>query len=354
MKLLNKPTIIVKTPLGLENIAAARILEILSEVKVKPRPQGYLGLVLVFSENPLDDARKIKAEVPEAEKVIPALTVVKADLEEIAKASSEIAKEHISPNETFAVRTVRRGRHEFTSIDVNVKAGAAIKEATGANVNLSFPDKIVVIEIIGEYALISILPGHEEYKKLRPGKKPVIQYLRRIALVQMPYLGPLDAAYNMGVRIGREAQTFEVKELIVAPIGMTPADQLATFVKGVYEGIESRFKIQKKTYGRNVHRVPVYVQDLYQLVRDRYREPIVVFEPEGEPIIKVKDSIKEIFENKRNKRINILIGSRIGIPSGIYRFATLILDIAPGVTISTDLAAASAITALITVLENEN
>ena len=354
MQFLNVPTIVVKTPLGLENVAAARILEILPNVKVKPRPQGFMGLVLVYSETPIEDSRKIKAEVPEAEKVIPALKVVRADINEIAEAASEVAKDKISSNETFAVRTVRRGKHSFTSIDVNVKAGAKVKEVTGASVNLSFPDKIVAIEIIGEYALISVLPGSEEYKKLRPGKKPVITYLRKISLVQMPYLGPLDAAYNMGVRIGREAQTFEVKELIIAPIGLTPADQLATFIRGVREGIESRFKIQRKTYGREVHRVPVYVQDLYQLVRDRFKEPIIVFEPEGEPIIKVKDKIKEIFENRKNKRVNILVGSRVGIPSGIYRFATLILDIAPGVTISTDLAAASAITALITVLEGED
>ena len=352
MQFLNEPTIVVKTPLGLENIVASRILEILPNVKVKPRPQGFMGLVLVYSDAPIDDSEKIRKNVPEAEKVIPAFKVVKADLSEIAKAAAEVAKDNIGPNETFAVRTVRRGRHGFTSIDVNVEAGAKVKEATGASVNLSFPDKIVAIEIIGEYALISILPGSEEHRKLRPGKKPVISYLRKISLVQMPYLGPLDAAYNMGVRIGREAQTFEVRELVIAPIGLVPADQLSTFIRGVYEGIESRFKIQKKTYGRDVRKVPVYVQDLYQLVRDRFKEPIIVFEPEGEPVVKVKNKIKEIFEEKRNKRINILVGSRVGIPSGIYRFATLILDIAPGVTISTDLAAASAITALITVLEN--
>ena len=349
---MNKPNILVKTPLGLENIAAARILELNSNVKVYPRPKGFLGLVLVEADNHFEFARKIKENVLEAEKVIPAYEIVEAKLNKIVEAARRVALGNISSEETFAVRTTRRGKHDFTSLDVNVKAGAAVKEVTNASVNLSFPDKIVAVEIIGNIALISILKGAKEYKKLRPGKEPVVKYLRKIALIQMPYLGPLDASYNMGVRIGREAQTFEVKELVIAPIGSIPADQLLTFLKGVYEGIESRYNIQKKTYARKVNKIPVYVQDLYQVVRDRFKEPIIVFEPEGEPVIKMKSKIKEIFNNPKVKRINILIGSRVGIPVGIYRFADLILDIAPGVTISTDLAAASAITALITVLES--
>lgn len=137
----------------------------------------------------------------------------------------------------------------------------------------------------------------------------------------MPYLGPLDASYNMGIRIGREAQTFEVRELVIGPIGSVPAEQLLMFLKGVYEGIESRHNIQRKTYARKISKIPVYVQDLHQLVRDRFKEPIIVFEPEGEPIAKVKDKVVEIFENPKIKRINILVGSRVGIPVGIYRFA---------------------------------
>ena len=210
---MNRPNILVKTPLGLENIAAARILELNSNVKVYPRPQGFLGLVLVEADKHFEFARKIKENVLEAEKVIPAYEVVEAKLNKIVEAARKVALGNISPEETFAIRTTRRGKHDFTSLDINVKAGAAVKEVTNASVNLSFPDKIVAVEIIGDIALISILKGTEEYKKLRPGKEPVVKYLRKIALIQMPYLGPLDASYNMGVRIGREAQTFEVKEL---------------------------------------------------------------------------------------------------------------------------------------------
>ncbi len=345
------PTILVKTQLDIENIAAARIMELLPNVKVVPKPYGFKGIVVVYSDYPRRDAKIIEDNVIEAERVIPADKVVSSNLDDIVNAVREIAKDRIKSSETFAVRTVRRGTHNYTSIDVNVKAGAIAKEVTNASVNLDYPDKIIAVEIIQDYALISVLPGSIEYSKMGPGKKPILQYLRKIAVIQMPYLGPLDAAYNMGVRVGREAQNFEVLELVIAPIGLTPADQLSRFIEGVYEGIKTRFEIQRKIYTRRVRRVPVYVEDLYQVVRDRFKEPLIVFEPEGDPVIKKANEIREIFNDERVRRVNIFIGSRMGIPVGVYRYANLVLDLAPEVTISTDLAAASAIIALATILE---
>jgi tRNA acetyltransferase TAN1 len=60
--------------------------------------------------------------------------------------------------------------------------------------------------------------------------------------------------------------------------------------------------------------------------------------------------IWEIIKGKG--RINILIGSREGIPLGVYRYADLVVDIAPGVTLSTEYAAAAALIALATVLHD--
>ncbi len=347
----NVPTILVKTQLNMENIAAARISEILPNVKVVPKPFGFNGIVVVYSDDPFSDAEKIRDNVVEAERVIPAYKVVDSNLDSIVNAAKEIVVDKISSEETFAVRTVRRGKQSYTSIDVNVKVGAVVKEVTGADVNLDFPDKIVVVEIVGNYTLISMIPGSEEYKKMRPDKAPILHYLHKIALIQMPYLGPLNAAYNMGGRIGRAIQNFELKELVIAPIGLTPADQLAKFIEGVYEGINSRYEIQRKIYARKVYPTKVFVEDLYQVVRDRFDEPIIIFEPEGDVVAKVKDRIIKIFNEKSNKRINIFVGSRSGIPVGLYRYADLVLDIAPEITLSTDIAASSAIIALITVLE---
>ena len=343
------PCIIVKTQLGMERIAASRIEEL--GLRAEPSPRGFKGLVLVYGcMDPESDKARIEGEVVEADRVIVIEAVSRADPEEIARKASELAREKIAGEECFAVRTVRRGRHPFTSIDVNVIVGDAVKKATGACVNLSFPDKIVQVEIIGDRAYIAILPGSFEWKKMRPGKNPVLRLFRRITVAQMPYLGPLDACRNMGVRIGREIQNFEVRELVVAPAGRVDARQLNEFLSGLFEGIESRYRVQEKSYHRRPRRVPVYVQDIHQFVRDRRGEAIIVLEPEGEPVTRVADKLWEIVRSGR--RINLLVGAREGIPLGIYRYADLVVDIAPGLTLSTEYAAAAALIALATVLHD--
>jgi len=343
------PCLLVKTGLGFERVAAARIEEAAPHLKAVPAPRGFKGLVLVYGCRDVEeDARLVESEVVEADRVLRVHASAPADPREIARVAAEVARRFISPGECFAVRTTRRGRHSFTSIDVNVIVGDAVRRATGACVNLSYPDKVVAVEIIGDVALISVYPGSLEWKKMRPGKNPVLRLFRRVSIVQMPYLGPLDACRNMGVRIGREVQNFEVRELVVAPAGLVDARQLNEFLAGVFEGIESRYQVQAKSYHRRVHRVPVYLQDIHQLVRDRRGEPIIVMEPEGEHISRVADDLWRLVRS--GKRINVLVGSREGVPLGVYRHADLVVDIAPGVTLSTEYAAASALIAMATVL----
>ena len=343
--------LLVKTPLDMEDVAASHIEELEEGVETIAKPHGFKGIVLIRgSKNKHVLAEKIKINVPEAERVILAEKCVNSKLEDIVQAALEVAKNNLSPNDTFAVRTVRRGAQPYTSVDVNVKAGAAIKEALSNAVDLEYPSKVIAIEIIKDIALIGVIKGEELWKKEKPGKYPVLPYLNKVAVIQMPYLGPLDAAKTMGVRIGREVQTFEVKELVVAFTSRADAEQLNAFLSGVFEGVRSRYEIQRRSYARKPQKVEIYVQDLYQLVRERRSEPIIVLEPEGEPITSVSDQIADIFFS-RHERVNMLIGSREGIPTGVYRFANLVIDVCPGVTISTDYAAAAALIAISTVLE---
>ncbi|KSW11318.1 RNA-binding protein [Pyrodictium occultum] len=343
--------VLMKTVLGMEKVAASYVKEIDPGARVEPSPRGFRGLVLVEpSRDKYEVAKEIEERVPEAEKVVVAEACTEADPRKIAEIAAELAPRFISSSETFAVRTVRRGRHGFTSIDVNVVVGDAVRRATGAQVNLRYPDKVVAVEIIQDLALIAFYPGSREWRKMRPGKYPLYKLFRRLSVVQMPYLGPLDACRTMGVRVGREVQNFEVGELVVSPIGLVDALQLKTFLDGVFEGIESRYQVQRKSYGRDVHRVPVYVQDLYQLVRSRYDEPVIVFEPEGDPISKRARDILELV--RKGRRVNLLFGSREGIPEGVYRFADLVLDVAPGITLSTEYAAAAALIAIGSVIHD--
>ncbi|MHC1628494.1 MAG: SPOUT family RNA methylase, partial [Candidatus Nezhaarchaeales archaeon] len=314
-------------------------------------PKGFAGLVLVESPNEEELLKMINENVVEVERAIKSIAECKADLKELPSVVVEAVKNLISPDETFAIRTTRRGKHDFTSVDVNVVVGAAVKETTGASVNLDRPDKVVAIEIIGDKAYIAVYSGSEEYRKITPHKKPILRILRRMSIVQLPYLGGEEASRTMGVRIGRAIQTFEVGELVIALIGSVDAKQLKDFIDGVYEGIWTRYEIQRRVYGREVYRVPVIVQDLFQLVRERSNEVIIVFEPEGDYIGSISDKLRSLLLS--GKRISVLVGSREGIPKGVFRFASAVVDLCPGVTIATDFAASSAIIALASLLQPE-
>ncbi len=345
--------ILVKTMLGFERIAANRIKEIDQDSIVVPAPRKFKGLVLVKSGRYDRDelVRLISERIVEADKIMPIHFISEADPHKICRVLEDDVSSFISGEESFAVRTTRRGRHGFTSIDVNVIVGDCIRRYTGASVNLRYPDKVVYVEIIQDKAYISILPGSFEYHKYGPGKRDVSSIFRRISIVQMPFLGPLDSVREMGKRIGREVQNFEVRELVIAPVGLVEAYPLAEFIRSVMDGIESRYRVQAKTYSRKPWRVPVYLMDLHQLVRDRGDEYIIVFEPEGKYIMDARDELAEIILHGR-KRVNLLFGSRQGIPIGVYRYADLVIDIAPGITLSTDYAAAAGLIALLTTIYN--
>ncbi|MCE4624455.1 MAG: SPOUT family RNA methylase [Desulfurococcales archaeon] len=344
--------IFAKTMLDMERIAAQRIMEVAEWLQAIPAPAGYKGIVLVSGcRDPERDLQIILDNVPEVDRAFIVMEEVPATLEEIAGAAARVARGKISPQECFAVRTVRRGKHPFTSIDVNVVTGDAVRRETGACVNLTAPDKIVLVEIIKDKAYIGVVPGSYEWRKLPPGKKPVHRILRKIRAAQMPYLGPREASYKMGVRVGREVQNFEIGELVIAPAGRIDAEPLYHFLRGLFEGIDSRYSIQVRSYtNRKPWKVPVYLQDIHQFVRQHRGEPIIVLEPEGKPVSKAKEEIIELF--RRRGKVNILAGAREGIPLGIYRFADLVLDIAPGITLSTEYALSSAFIAIISVLYN--
>ena len=332
-------------------MAASRILEILKGSKVVPKPHGFLGLVLV-DKVPIDKheaAKVILSDVEEVEKVLVIEAQSKARINDIVSAVTGVVREKVSSNETFAVRTTRRGTHDFTSIDVNVAVGAKVKEVTGAEVDLDFPRKIVWVEILQDKAYISVTTGEVEHRKVYEGKPIAFPVLKRIAIAQVPYIGPIDAVKKMGVRIGRAVQAFEIKELYITPFKPVPANELRAFLEGVFEGIDSRYEIQKRTYPRKVHKVPVYVQDLYQFVRDRRGESMIATSTRGKSVNELKDEIAEIF--KRSGRVNVLIGAREGLPTATFRYSTITVDLAPSITISTEFASVAVIIALITVLE---
>ncbi len=334
--------IIVKTEVGLERLAATKIKEILPQCEVIAAPSGFKGLVVLRGCDDVSDAYNKIKQVAEASRIEVMRKCVKARLEEILNAIGELASE--VRGKRFAVRTFRRGRHSFTSVDVNTLGGAEILRKVPAKVDLTNPEKVIVVEIIGDIACLSVLdPKEVELKKMK-GKIDVRGIIRKISIAQEPYLGPIESIRELGRRIGRIVQSYEIPEYIVAPYEPVRAYEIAQLVLAIDEGIRSRLEVERKAYHKEVRKTNVMLYDMYQLVYMRSNEPIIVFEPEGEPISKVVDELKKLF---KKKRVNLLLGARKGVPLGIYRYADLVVDIAPGITLSTEVALAASIEAVI-------
>lgn len=344
--------LLVTCRLGMENVVASLVRELDPGAVVTPSPEGFSGLVLIEGAGDGEKLREeIKRRIPEAEKIFIVERECEASISAIVDCARQLAS-GIAAGESFAVRTVRRGEHCFTSLDVNVAVGSAVRELTDARVDLENPDKVLLVQIVKSRAYLSIVPGSEFYRKMGPGKYPMYKVFRKLAVAHEPYLGPPDAAFVMGTRIGREVQVFEVGKLYVTPIGPVDAQPLYHFLRGLFEGLRSRYEVQRRSYGREVHRTQVLLQDIYQFVRSRMGSPLIIFEPEGEPVSKVASELASfITENfKKGREIALMVGAREGVPSGLFRFADYVIDLAPGIVLSTEYALSSALIALTTVL----
>ncbi len=338
--------IIVKTQRGMEYIAMQAIREILGDIRIEVRPAGYLGILIVHS----DDTGSVK-QIPEVERAIPVSFEIESDLNKILDKAEEIVS-RMGDFETFAVRTTKRGlKHDFNSMDVNIQLGRRIQEISGKDVDLNQPDKSVYIEVINERTLIGILDGEEERKKYTPDKTNSLKFFGRISFVQMPYLENLKGAREIGERIGRNAQSFEIKELVIAPYGYVNADELLEFLKGVRRGKESRLKIQRKSYSRDVRETEVHVHDLFQTFRDKKRKKSVLIstDPTGRQISELREELKKAFS--RANEIVVFAGSRTGLPKGILRLSDFVVDLAPHITFPTETAIPASLIALLDVYE---
>jgi len=347
--MVRKMKFLVKTQRGMEAIAGNYIKESLIDANIWISPMGYSGLVLVETTD--ERAKEKILEIPEVERVLEVLYEVPAKIEEIIKTAEGVAK-HISENETFAVKTKRRGTHDFSSTDVNMALGAKIKELTNADVNLSFPDKIIYVEIIGDKAYISV-GGKEEWKKFTPKKPDARKLFKKVSIVQMPYWGDYKACRNFGEKIGRAAQAFEIKELIIAPKEKIDGYELMHFLEGIKIGQESRYQIQREAYPWKIEKVPVSVWDLYQVIRDKRRNKrlLIITDPKGQTVSEVKEKLgKDLFYARE---VVVFIGSREGIPRGLFRFADYVIDLAPYMTFATEHGIPAVLIALWNVFEEE-
>ncbi len=314
---------VVKTLLNMEYIAASRLKDEGMKV-LEVRPSGFFGLLIVEGEK--------LPEIPEVENYIPVVAECEASMESILSCTERIVEELKKRNaRTFDVKAKVRGKHDFKSRDVT----NALTEKLIEKFKLDWvePDVTVCVEVIGKKAYIGIVEGVVEHRKYL-GKPDSTRLFGKVCVVQTPYLE--KKAYEFGEAVGRAAQAFEVKELIIAPYGYVNAFELEQFIKGVRIGQKSRLEVQKRAYSREVRVTDVLIHDLFQCVRDkcRKRSLVIVTDPAGKPVKEVKDEL--IKRLQRCDEVVILAGSRHGIPKGVFRFADFVIDLAPNVTFATE------------------
>ncbi len=154
--------LLVTTARGSEAHACSEMWYLLSETgdnTAKVDKTGIAGLITVKTSFPPVKAveklrqllEKRSADFHYSLRIIPIQKVVRANLSDIKQAVAELAEE-ISEDETFRV-TVEK-RHTRLSRKDLVEAAATVVDR---KVDLTKPDKIVLVEVAAGYAGISVL-----------------------------------------------------------------------------------------------------------------------------------------------------------------------------------------------------
>ncbi|MDG6989931.1 MAG: THUMP domain-containing protein [Nitrososphaerota archaeon] len=150
---------------GLEAKASAEFKEIalLSGIrKVVIDRSAYDGVIEVDVENPkvllsflTDFVRSEPFRVRYILRVIPVDKVVDTKAEEIVKAVKELSSS-IGPGETFRITIESRDSPYSDKQLID-----ALADVVDRKVSLDSPDKVVLLEIFGEYAGVSVISPHD-------------------------------------------------------------------------------------------------------------------------------------------------------------------------------------------------
>jgi tRNA acetyltransferase TAN1 len=330
---------ICTTELRLEMAAASHIND-LEGIRAEVEAE-LSGLVLAESER--DDAVQALEGVPELNYVLPVEVECVAVLQEIAETAVKYVETKLRRSASVNIRVKRRGKHSFDSVEVS----AAVAGLMRREVNLQAADYVLRIEIVRQ----RVFMGLEEVGEISGASRPsATRFTSKIGIIQLLYADDRETVTeNMGVQIGRAAQAFSVRELILAHVGAVDAGDLGAFCRGACKGRDTRFNKVRQIRGESTREVPIKVGDLYQTVRNLGDVPIIATSAQGEPVSACGDQIRHLLAD--SSRLYVLIGSRSGVPRGTFRFADLVLNLAPGLTFSTEQGIAAAVTGLLTSLE---
>jgi len=156
--------LLATTRQGKEDKAEVELLDALvrHDRNVEVLKTDYPGVLLVKTAlRPEEALRAVRSmEMAYVEHVFPIHEVVEADLKALEEACLKLAREvGLRSGLKFAVRCRRRGRAIRSSVEVERALGQAIREATGAEVDLEEPDVVFRIEVLGDVAGVCLLKG---------------------------------------------------------------------------------------------------------------------------------------------------------------------------------------------------
>jgi len=165
--MLKEFNLVVSTYRGRENDCISELWYFLRELgdpRVEASKTGLPGLIVAkTSLNPLDVVEKLNNILKERPwefrfilKIVPVQIVVKATLDEISKTAISLAEKDIIENESYKI-IIRKRLTDLRREELIENIATRLNR----KVNLTAPDKVIMIEIIGNYAGISVLePRH--------------------------------------------------------------------------------------------------------------------------------------------------------------------------------------------------
>jgi len=128
-----------------ESMLVSNIKNALSSKQIQNSIKKERGRIFVYTSQ-IEESIPILTNVFGIVSVSPAIQT-KTDTDSISKQSLDISKKILNKTKSFAIRTTRTGKHDFTSQDISIKIGSNVVKATKARVDLTKPDFELFIEI---------------------------------------------------------------------------------------------------------------------------------------------------------------------------------------------------------------
>jgi tRNA (guanine6-N2)-methyltransferase len=145
-------------PPGLEEVSAKEIESLGGKIT-----EVRYGKGRVFFEGDVELMVRLNYLARTVERIMILMTVEKFNnLDDIYRIVKNLDFTWIKPNQSFAIRPLRVGEHDFTSLDVGRVAGQAVidsyREAKGVRlkVNLDEPDVIIRVDVIFDEVYVGI------------------------------------------------------------------------------------------------------------------------------------------------------------------------------------------------------